>query len=162
GHAGDLVAVRLIDRRTQADRLENLLDLALRERAGRGELLAHRLRAVAAAGQQRAPAEQGVAAFTPVVDPRVLRRDEADGERVRVVEVLRLHDAGGVRDAAGRGVEVVVRERLRERIHARMAADAAVVEHAAVAAGAARDVLPDAIRDDARVLYLLEIHAHVV
>src|SRR5690606_14463238 len=114
------------------------------------ELPAQRLRALSASGKERTPAEQRVTSLAPVVVPRVVRRDEPVRERVRVVEVLRLHDARRVLDAARVLIEVVIGEGLREGVHAGVAADAVVVEHAAVAAGAPRYVLPDAVRDDAR------------
>ena len=59
-------------------------------------------------------------------------------------------------------VEVVVRERLRHRIHAAVAADAVVQEDAAVATGRAAHVLADAIRRPRGVVHLLHVAAHVI
>ncbi len=113
-------------------------------------------------GSPAVPAQQGVLASAPVVVPLVVGREEAVLEGVVVDEVLRLHHARGVDDAALGRVEVVVGEGLRQRIHAAVAADAVVQEDAAVAARAARYVLADAVRDAAGVQYLLHVAAQVV
>src|SRR5262245_13085228 len=134
-HAGShLGAVLVVARRAQADGAEHFLDLALRECVAPRQLLSERLGAVAAADLTvlSLPAEQGVVAGqTPAVLPVVVGRDVAGLEVVRIDEVLRLHLALRVDQAALRRVEVVVRERLRQRVHAAVTADAVVQEDAA-------------------------------
>src|SRR5687767_9645089 len=95
-HRCDLAAVGRVLRIAQADGAEHLLYLAGREPVARAELLAERLRAVAAALQRRVPAEQRVLPGAPAVLPGVVRRAEAEREGRIVVEVLRLHVAAGV------------------------------------------------------------------
>src|SRR5258705_11268550 len=68
-HRADLAAVRGIAGSAQADVLENLLGLAMGERIARGEFLAERLGAVAAARQGEIPAEELVVALPPAVLP---------------------------------------------------------------------------------------------
>src|SRR5688572_11536469 len=161
-HRLDLVAIRLVLRRAQANGAEHLLDLAGREPVARAELLAERLGAVAGTRQRRVPAEQRVLTGAPAVHPRVVRRAEAEGERGVVVEVLRLHGAAGVDHAPLRLVEGVVREGLSHRVHARVAADAVIEEQARVASRAPAHVLANAVRRARCVLHFLEVAAHVV
>ena len=160
----DLAAIGRIVRRAEADGAEHFLDLALRERVAVREFLAQRLRAVAAAIRAvRRPSRAACSGpQAPVVVPVVVRRDVAGLEVVRVDQVLRLHLARRVDQPALRLVEVVVGEGLRHRVHAAVAADAVVEEHAAVAARAARHVLTNAIRRTRRVVHLLHVAAHVV
>ena len=94
--------------------------------------------------------------------PVVVRRAETLREVKIVVEVLRLHVAAGVLNRSRLDVVVVVRESLRHRIHARMAAHAVVEEQAAVATGAATDVLPDTVGRQARIAQLLHVLAEMI
>ncbi len=79
-----------------------------------------------------------------------------------LMKYFSLHRAGRVDQLALRVVEVVVRERLRHRVHAAVTADAVVQEDAAVATRGAAHVLADAIRRTRRVRELLHVAAHVV
>ena len=93
GAVRDLRAIGVVARRAEAHRAEHFLHLALRERVAVGQLLAERLRAVAAAPAVRPaqPSSVFCARQAPAVVPVVVRRDVARLEVVGVDQVLRLH-----------------------------------------------------------------------
>src|SRR5690606_10063789 len=165
GHVFDLADVSRGVGRSQTHGAKHFLCLAAGESATVGQFLAHALGAVAGAAAG-APAEVGIRAFAPVVVPAVVFGNEAVREVVGIDQVLRLYHAGGVDQLTGLGAflaaPVVISKRLRERVHAVMATNAAVQEDTAVATRTAADVLANAIGGACQVLELLKVIAQVM
>ena len=130
----------------QADRLKHFLHLALCECLAAGQLLPQTLGTAAAAGLSGVPTEQGVRTGAPTVVPMIVRGHIPHFEVSGVDQIFRLNLARGVDKLIGDRIEIVVSEGLDHGIHAAVTADAVVEEGAAVGAGTAAHVLPDAIR----------------
>ena len=69
-----------------------------------------------------------------------------------------IHEPGHAR----RVVIIVIRERSSQRVHAGVATQTIIEEHAAITAGAAADILSNSVRWQAQVMHLFHVVAHVI